>query len=55
MKLSNLKKIFSQGINVNLIANSNAALKNTMNEINSNQLLIILGSHYWGDYIYKNF
>jgi len=50
-----LSSMFSNKTQIEISTNPDKAIKNTMMNIAENELLAIIGSHYWGEYIYNNF
>jgi len=50
-----LSSMFSNKTQIEISTNPDMAIKNTMMNIAENELLAIIGSHYWGEYIYNNF
>ena len=50
-----LSSMFSNQTQIKIIKNPSTAITNTLKNIQKNDLLAIIGSHYWGDYVYKNF
>ena len=50
-----LSSMFSNKTQIEILTNPDMAIKNTMMNIAENELLAIIGSHYWGEYIYNNF
>jgi len=50
-----LSSMFSDQVYINIVKDPKNALVQTMKNINQDELLAIIGSHYWGDYVYKNF
>ena len=50
-----LSSMFTEHDNVEIINNPQNAISHTMEKLKSNEILGIIGSHYWGKYIYKNF
>ena len=50
-----LSSMFSNKTQIEISINPDQAIKNTMMNITENELLAIIGSHYWGEYIYNNF
>ena len=53
--LETLSSMFSNKSQIEIVNNPDLAIKNTFKNIQKNDLLAIIGSHYWGEYIYKNF
>ena len=50
-----LSSMFSDKSQIEIINNPDLAIRNTFKNIPKNDLLAIIGSHYWGEYVYKNF
>ena len=50
-----LSSMFSHKSQIEIINNPDLAIRNTFKNIPKNDLLAIIGSHYWGEYVYKNF
>ena len=50
-----LSSMFSNQTQIKIIKNPSTAITNTLKNMQKNGLLDIIGSHYWGDYVYKNF
>ena len=50
-----LSSMFSNKSQIEIVNNPDLAIKNTFKNIQNNDLLAIIGSHYWGEHVYKNF
>jgi dihydrofolate synthase/folylpolyglutamate synthase len=50
-----LSSMFAPHSSIEIINNPNHAIKETMAKLNKPDILGIIGSHYWGEYIYQNF
>jgi len=50
-----LSSMFTEHNNIEIIDNPQNAIRYTMEKLERNEILGIIGSHYWGEYIYKNF
>ena len=50
-----LLSMFTEHDNIKIIDNPQNAITHTMEKLKNNEILGIIGSHYWGEYIYKNF
>lgn len=50
-----LSSMFSNKTKIEISKDPDKAIKNTMKDIEDNELLAIIGSHYWGEHIYENF
>ena len=47
--------MFSNKAKIEIINNPDKAIKKTFKKMVDNELLAIIGSHYWGEHVYKNF
>ena len=50
-----LQTLFHEHNNTQIITKPNQAIVKTLNTINNSDMLAIIGSHYWGELINKNF
>ena len=50
-----LQTLFYKHNNTQIITKPNQAIVKTLNTINNSDMLAIIGSHYWGELINKNF
>ena len=50
-----LSSMFTKNIHLQIIHNPHDAINNTIKTLNKTDVLAIIGSHYWGEYVYKNF
>ena len=52
---SDLASMFLSQSKIEIIDDSNLAIKTGFKNSKTSDLLAIIGSHYWGDIVYKNF
>ena len=50
-----LSSMFAPHRSIEIINNPDDAIKKTMSKLKKSDILGIIGSHYWGEYIYQNF
>jgi len=54
-KSIDLASMFPSQSKIEIIDNPDLAIKAGLNNSKKTDLLAIIGSHYWGDIVYKNF